>query len=905
MTSDKRQRIAILCGQADEEFQKMFIEGFEKQAFEFGFDVCVFAMYMKFQENKRREQGESKIYDLINYELFDGFVVLGDTIQTPGVLDKLDETLHEKADAPVIFVDSESKYFKTINLKHYDAIVKLIEHLIIDHGYKDIAFISGKAWHPHSKERMDAFVATMAKHGLPIRENRMMYGDFWYTSGSKIAEEFIVEGYPLPEAFACANDYMAIGVAGALTRNGIRVPEDVAVIGYDSVEEARNCPSPITSIPLPVRQYGEYIADSLIRLISGQEAAEFKPDYDMFIGGSCGCHCESCVPRVLLRSSWKPDLLAKPYFSYDNRIAEDMSVEATLTGMLEVIKSYMYQIGDFASFRFCLNSEWVENQDLNNMTEYSDTIYEVMTSRNGGKDTDIDLNRKFPAAQMLPELLEYSDKPRSYLFTPLHFDSMCFGYAVLSYGHDIVGMDVTYLFWLRTVMMGFEALRRRLIFERTQSVVREVRFTDPLTGLYNYNGLVEHIFELKKDAPSVDVTVIAVDISGVGIINEKFGRREGDKIIIKFSKFIKSCTGSESVYGRLGNDEFIIAVPWHDRSEDSVDNTIKRLRDLLDESNKGHTTPITFAYGYSFDKVSSQDDIERLLNNAVSNKNGNKIRDRKLLMTGDFSKEEQEMAKRVEDLLDNNKFDYHFQPIADAKTGMIFAYEALMRPVSDPYIPPTVVIEYAERMGRLEEVEKYTFLNVLNVIENNLDAFRFKKVFINSLPGIKVRGDDRTVIMNKLRKISDMVVIELTEHSELDDETLTDMKDYYRRLGLQSAVDDYGTGYSNVVNLLRYMPDYVKIDRMLIAGIEDNPQKQHFVSEVIRFAHENRFKVLAEGVETSAELETSIKLGTDFIQGYYTGRPVKEIAKELAPSVREEIFRYYEKYFDKLMGTEI
>ena len=80
---------------------------------------------------------------------------------------------------------------------------------------------------------------------------------------------------------------------------------------------------------------------------------------------------------------------------------------------------------------------------------------------------------------------------------------------------------------------------------------------------------------------------------------------------------------------------------------------------------------------------------------------------------------------------------------------------------------------------------------------------------------------------------------------------------------------------------------------------------RELVSEVIRFAHENRFKVLAEGVETSAELETSIKLGTDFIQGYYTGRPVKEIAKELAPSVREEIFRYYEKYFDKLMGTEI
>lgn len=900
----ERRRIAVLCGQADEEFQKLFIEGFEKQAFECGFDVCVFAMYMKFQEKKIREAGESQIYALLNCDLFDAFVVLADTIQTPGVLGSLEERLHKETNAPVLFIDKESKYFPTINLKHYDAIVKLTEHLIIDHGFKDIAFISGKEWHPHSQERVAAFIDTMKRYNLPIKEERILYGDFWYSSGFEIADSFCNEGKPLPEAFLCANDYMAIGLAGALVHNGVKVPEDVAVVGYDSVEEGRMSPSPITSIPLPVKAYGDYVASSIIKMIVKEPIGEFKPDYELFVGGSCGCHCESCVPKVILRDTWKADLFAKPFYSYDNRLAEDMSVAGDLKEMLEVIRSYMYQIGDFDSFRICLNSEWAGNGPITITEDYTDTMYEVLSLRNNGKEGEVTLDKPFPLKDILPVLSESHDEPVSYLFTPLHFNELTFGFVVLSHGHKVEGMDVTYLYWLRTVMMGFEALRRRRVYVNVQNIASKIRTLDSLTGIYNYEGLVEKMSELMGAGnEGVNFTLIAIDISGVGLINEKFGRREGDKVIIEFSKLVKECAGEDSICGRLGNDEFIIAQEWKDQLSECVDSIIARLRESLAEYNKNRDNPLTFEFGYSTMKAHDTSDIESLINSAVSNKNGNKIKSRKLQMSEKFSDEDKKMAERVADLLDNNKFDYHLQPIVDAHNGSIFAYEALMRPISDPYIAPPVVIEFASRLGRIEEVEKLTFLNILNLIENNMEALKGKKIFINSLPGIRVQGDDREVILKKLRDISDMVVIELTEHSELDDQTLADMKEHYMEDGLQVAVDDYGTGYSNVVNLLRYMPDYVKIDRMLLAGIEDNPQKQHFVSEVVKFAHDNNFKVLSEGVETSAELETCIKLGTDYIQGYYTGRPSKEILTELPALIREEIFRYSGIYFDNLMGT--
>ena len=533
-------------------------------------------------------------------------------------------------------------------------------------------------------------------------------------------------------------------------------------------------------------------------------------------------------------------------------------------------------------------------------------ICEALTVKNSGKEGVIDLTRMFPLKDILPVLHEHDDKPRSFLFNPLHFDSYFFGYVVLSHGHDIVGMDVTYLYWLRTVMMGFEALRRRRLLMRAESNADLIRYIDPLTGLYNYDGLLRRMLNLiESHGGSAFITLIAVDISGVGVINEKFGRREGDKVIREFSKSLKDCAGENSIYGRLGNDEFIVAFEWTNDGAVYVDKTIEDLRAILAKTNEGRENKLTFEYGYSSKKADGVEAIEDLINEAVSNKNGNKIKSRKMKLAEQFSDEDKEMAKRVADLLDNNKFDYHFQPIVNAHNGSIFAYEALMRPISDPYIAPPVVIEFAERLGRLEEVEKLTFSNILKIIEENVDIFEGKKVFINSLPGIKVNSKDRPAIMEKIRKLQDNVVIELTEHSELDDQTLSDIKEDYRLGGVQMAVDDYGTGYSNVVNLLRYMPDYVKIDRMLMAGIEDNPQKQHFVSEIVNFAHENNFMALAEGVETSGELETCIKLGTDLIQGYYTGRPSKEIVRELPAIIREEIFRYSEQYFDDIMGTDI
>ena len=142
----------------------------------------------------------------------------------------------------------------------------------------------------------------------------------------------------------------------------------------------------------------------------------------------------------------------------------------------------------------------------------------------------------------------------------------------------------------------------------------------------------------------------------------------------------------------------------------------------------------------------------------------------------------------------------------------------------------------------------------------------------------------------------------IAEEGDFDPtEALATMKATYQRMNIKTAVDDYGSGYSNVSNLLRYKPDYVKIDRSLLTRIEESPQKQHFVRDIIEFSHDNGILALAEGVETEAELKTVIMLGVDLVQGYFTARPEKELVQTIEARIAQAVQKYASL---KYQGTE-
>ena len=259
----------------------------------------------------------------------------------------------------------------------------------------------------------------------------------------------------------------------------------------------------------------------------------------------------------------------------------------------------------------------------------------------------------------------------------------------------------------------------------------------------------------------------------------------------------------------------------------------------------------------------------------------------------ELSESERNEIALVQRLLDHNMFTYHFQPIVRADNGEIFSYEALMRAEGMPGITPFHILRYAELFHRLGEVEQYTFMNVIRFIHEHPGLFSERKVFINSMPNVTIDPEALPEVVRQLEQHADRIVVEMIESSEFDDDRLGMVKAKFHDMGIPIAIDDFGTGYSNISNLMRYSPDYVKLDRSLISSIHNSPSKRHLVREIVDFCHSNSIKVLAEGVETSEELRTVILMGIDLIQGYYTAKPSPEVLKALPYEIRAEIKAHY------------
>lgn len=892
-----RKRIAVLVSQVDETTQRRFLIEFIRQAYAYDYDVCIFSAYQKYQDTVLRDIGDSNIFKLVNYRHFDAVLVLSDTILTPGVAVSLQKTIHDSFDGPVLIVDQNSPYFDTVRIDHYSPMRKIVDHLIEVHGYKDIAFLGGKEGHPHSVQRYNAYMDSMRWHNLEVKDEWVYHGNYWYDSGENFAELLLKNSGKMPRAIVCANDFMAIGLAAKFTESGIRVPDDVAVTGYDSVEQGKHSPKPLTSSDIPADELGTYSMRWLHAKLTGQEIGPFDPEGPIFIGSSCGCKQEMEMVPKALRSRWRTQQSSKSMFSDFNHLVEDLFEQRDLKNFLRIISEYAYQIRPFNRFDICLNEGFMSPASFIGeeaiRSGYAENMHRVLSC---GKETGIiDFYSFFSSKQMLPELDDNRDYPTTFIFNPLYFDDRCFGYTVLNHGPDIALYDESFRIWMRNIMQCIEAFYRQGYMLELIENIKADQIRDSLTGLYNYDGFVKKLQDINEEhEPGKKLNIISIDIKSMKTLVEVYGRDNGERAIRALARIIQSNLQEEELCCRLYNDEFLVAL-----LDDSDSGRGNELIELINEGVSGYRLVENTDYQiqiYVSSLLGEPDDatgIDELINKAISIKNHKK----NVSSTSSEIKEDkviEEIARNqlVMQILNDNQLTYHYQPIVNAADGSIYAYEALMRyDNGSERLTPMQILEAASYLERLGDVERATMLNVTSDVEENLVRFGDSKIFLNSMPGVGLASEDEMEFGNRLKRNMGRFVIEFTEDSELSDVQLKEFKDKLERVGGQIALDDYGAGYSNVNNLLRYAPSYVKIDRMLISDIHKNPQKQHMVSSIIDYAHDNDILALAEGVETKEELYECIKQGVDLIQGYYTGKATRIPIEDIDIEVKREIER--------------
>ena len=193
----------------------------------------------------------------------------------------------------------------------------------------------------------------------------------------------------------------------------------------------------------------------------------------------------------------------------------------------------------------------------------------------------------------------------------------------------------------------------------------------------------------------------------------------------------------------------------------------------------------------------------------------------------------------------DNMLMYYVQPIIETTTGEIVAYEALMRTVGDIKMEPKQILSIASGQNNLYSIEKLTFFNTLKLLSENQQVFANKKLFINSMSEYMLTEEDFNELYLTYGELLEKIVIEIVEDSDATPEGIETLRKRLAFTHAQLAIDDYGTGYSNSTNLLKYKPDYVKIDRSLIADIHNDLKKQQLVTQIIEFCRDNQLQSLA------------------------------------------------------------
>ena len=266
-----------------------------------------------------------------------------------------------------------------------------------------------------------------------------------------------------------------------------------------------------------------------------------------------------------------------------------------------------------------------------------------------------------------------------------------------------------------------------------------------------------------------------------------------------------------------------------------------------------------------------------------------------------------DLHKELRRIIDAKSLYPVFQPIVALENPRILGYEALIRgPEHSPLHYPDALFATA-RQARLSAALEFACREVS--CEQFAALGLPGKLFLNMSPisftDSQYRDGVTREILQRVGLSAERIVFELTESQPLDEtELLRAASEHFQRQGFAVALDDLGAGYSGLRVWSELNPDYVKIDRHFISGIDLDPVKREFVRAMLAIAQRIGNRVIAEGIETAEELSTLIAMGVDYVQGYFIARPSAlpplQLPEHLLPLCRARHQRHQDSFVQRV-----
>ncbi|MDC8830958.1 ammonium transporter [Alteromonas gilva] len=423
---------------------------------------------------------------------------------------------------------------------------------------------------------------------------------------------------------------------------------------------------------------------------------------------------------------------------------------------------------------------------------------------------------------------------------------------------------------------------------RLQEKLRELAYSDPLTGLYNRTYFLDALqVALRRIQSTSDtVSVFFLDLDRFKKINDTLGHQAGDQLLLEVATRLVNVTRENDIIARWGGDEFVILmVGQHD--EDSIVISATKILQVMREvvNLGGRELKIPTSIGISITNDASRLPMTLIQQADIA------MYQAKQAGRDNFKLFEDSMAKEASELFD---FEQNLRQAIQAKKDFVMLYqpklnamrqviglEALVRlqSATDEYYSPTAFIPVAEESGQIIRLEEL----ILNLVFKQLAIWHAQyrqvpRVSIN-LSGKHLLSDTFLTFLNECMGAhgidGDWIEFEVTESVFLSDiDRCISVLRALRALSISIAIDDFGTGYSSL-NYLKTLPvDVLKIDRTFVIECANQKEDAKICSTIIELASTLGLTTVAEGVETAAQFEFLQQQGCQAYQGYYFHRPL-------------------------------
>lgn len=492
-------------------------------------------------------------------------------------------------------------------------------------------------------------------------------------------------------------------------------------------------------------------------------------------------------------------------------------------------------------------------------------------------------DRQLPIRSAMITTLEMGDGPAGLMIVANPLDAHAFDAADLDLLGTLAGQVCV------TIRQGHLEHSLALLTQVKEELQHRAHH-DELTGLANRAFFRERVWRALRETRRTDgrMAVMFIDIDDFKVINDSIGHLAGDKVLRTIARRLREHCDPDATIARLGGDEFGVLSKNLDGTQDAEQAARRILASIGAPMRvEGEDVTVHASIGIAFGKygVSASEVLENadVAMYAAKNRGTDCIQVFETKLHSDV-RTHFRLRHQLDVAVPDEEFRLAFQPMVDLHQGRLVGFEALLR-WSHPgrgLLMPNAFLKLAEDSGRIHEIGRWVMWEALRRAEEWRRILGRDSDFSIAVNISASELDEADLVEEVGAALAARGVLPRTLTLEITESTLMEAAaerlDELRQLGVRLAIDDFGTGYSSLASLYQMPVDILKIDRLFVDGLGSNDPSEEdagpFVNTIVGLGRVLGLEIIAEGIETRAQLSRLRDIGCELGQGFYFDKPL-------------------------------